>query len=123
MSSMSPTIFLKEGRPLLVVGSAAGPRIITAILQVVLNVLEHGMDIQEAIEAPRFHHQGGDDRLIMMESRIPVGVRADLEQRGYQLDVLEEFTYVFGGVHAVLADGGVLKGGADPRRDGVAVGF
>ena len=123
MSSMSPTIFLKDGRPLLVIGSAAGPRIITAVLQVVLNVLEHGMDIQAAIEAPRFHHQGGGDRMIMMESRISAGVRADLEGRGYRVDVLEDFTYAFGGVHAVLADDGVLKGGADPRRDGVAVGF
>ncbi|MBM3945204.1 MAG: gamma-glutamyltransferase, partial [SAR202 cluster bacterium] len=118
-SSMSPTIFFKDNKPVLVLGSAAGPRIITAVLQVALNVLEHGMTVQEAIGAPRFHFQGG--KRIRMEGRIPQNVRSELERRGYELEVHPDYTYLFGGVHAISAGNGELHGGADPRRDGGAV--
>ena len=123
MSSMSPTIFLKDGAPWLVVGSAAGPRIITAVLQVVLNVLEHGMDVQQAINAPRFHFQGGPDNTMWMEGRVDTRVRSELQKRGYQLDVLDDFTFAFGGVQAIIAQSGRLHAGADPRRDGVAAAY
>ena len=123
MSSMSPTVFLKDGSPWLVVGSAAGPRIITAVLQVVLNMLEHGMDVQEAINAPRFHFQGGPDNTMWMEGGVDTRVRSELQIRGYQLDVLDDFTFAFGGVQAIIAENGRLHAGADPRRDGVAAAY
>ena len=120
-SSMSPTIFFKDGEPVLVLGSAAGPRIITAVLQVALNVLEHGMDVQAAIAAPRFHHQGG--KLIRMETRISEKVQQGLKARGYEISPEGDFNYVFGGVHAITVGDGGLHGGADPRRDGAAAGY
>ena len=118
-SAMSPIIFLRDDRPTLVVGSAAGPRIITAVAQVALNVLVHGMDLQSAIAAPRFHHHGG--RTIFMESRIPESVRRGLEARGYEIELQGEISFLFGGVHAIALDADGVHGGADPRRDGVAV--
>ena len=118
-SAMSPIIFLRDGRPVLVAGSAAGPRIITAVAQVVLNVLVHGMDIQEAIAAPRFHHHGGGE--IYVESRIGEDVLSGLRERGYEVVVQGDITFLFGGVHAVAVGPDGAHGGADPRRDGVAV--
>ena len=105
-------------RPVLVAGSAAGPRIITAVAQVVLNVLEHGMDIQEAIEAPRFHYDGGD---VHVEGRIGEDVTKGLKDLGYRVSAHEDVTFLFGGVHAITVGPDGAHGGADPRRDGVAV--
>ena len=118
-SAMSPIIFLRDGRPVLVAGSAAGPRIITAVAQVVLNVLVHGMDIQAAIEAPRFHHHGG--REVYLEGRMGEDVKAGLRGRGYEIVEQGEISFLFGGVHAVSVGPDGVHGGADPRRDGVAV--
>ena len=117
-SAMSPIIFLREDRPVLVAGSAAGPRIITAVAQVVLNVIEHGMDIQAAIQAPRFHYDGGD---VHVEGRIGEDVRQGLKDLGYRVSVHEDITFLFGGVHAITLGPDGAHGGADPRRDGVAV--
>ena len=117
-SAMSPIIFLREDKPVLVAGSAAGPRIITAVAQVVLNVLVHGMDIQAAIEAPRFHYDGGD---VHVEGRIGEDVRQGLKDLGYRVSVHEDVTFLFGGVHAITVGPDGAHGGADPRRDGVAV--
>ena len=123
MSSMSPTVFLKDGAPWLVVGSAAGPRIITAVLQVVLNIVEHGMNVQEAIAAPRFHFQGGSDKMMWMEGRVDPSVRADLKGRGYRITVEDDVTFMFGGVHAILSENGRIHAGADIRRDGAAAAY
>ena len=124
MSSMSPTIFFRDGSPVMVLGSAGGPMIITAVLQVALNVLEHGMDVQDAISAPRFHFRGGPNGPIVMESRLPADVRGELERMGYGVEVRGDFDFYFGGVHAITVDaGGTLHGGADPRRDGAALAY
>ena len=123
MSSMSPTVFLKDGAPWLVVGSAAGPRIILAVVQTVLNIVEHGMNVQEAIAAPRFHYQGGSDKMMWMESRVEPSVRSELERRGYSLTVENEVTFMFGGVHAILSENGRIHAGADIRRDGAAAAY
>ena len=122
MSSMTPTVFFKDGAPILVLGSAGGPRIITSVLQVALNVLEHGMSVQEAIAAPRFHFQGGGGTLEV-ESRVPESVRRELAGMGYDVTVRGSLEYYFGGVHAITATDGVLHGGADPRRDGAALAY
>ena len=123
MSSMTPTIFMKDGAPVLVLGSAAGPRIITAVFQVALNVLEHGMNVQDAIDAPRFHFQGGEGNPLVVESRLPEQVRSDLAGLGYTIEVRDEYDFFFGGVHAISARDGTLHGGADPRRDGGALAY
>jgi gamma-glutamyltranspeptidase/glutathione hydrolase len=116
---MTPTIFLKDNKPVLVIGSAAGPRIITAVLQVTLNILVHKMDVQSAINAPRFHYHGDE---LIMEGRISKSVSSGLQSLGYSVVRDDDMTFLFGGVHAItISDSGEVHGGADPRRDGVAI--
>jgi gamma-glutamyltranspeptidase/glutathione hydrolase len=112
LSSMSPTIVRRDGKNYLVAGSPGGSRIITTTLQVLLNVIDHGMNIQSAVNAPRIHHQWLPD-----EIRIEQGVSPDtvelLEEMGHKV-----FTdRAMGAIQSILInnDGG-LHGGADPRR-------
>ena len=88
-----------------------------------MNVLDHGMTVQQAIEAPRFRYY--TERRVEMEERFPVEVRRELEARGHEVDVIEAFSRRVGGAQAIQvnADTGVLQGGADPRRDGYALGW
>ena len=65
LSSMSPTIVSKDGKPFMVIGSPGGSRIITITLEAIMNVVDHGMDMQEAIDAPRIHHQWLPDRVLV----------------------------------------------------------
>ncbi|MBI5692472.1 MAG: gamma-glutamyltransferase [Verrucomicrobia bacterium] len=121
-SSMSPTIVLKDGRPFLSLGSPGSARIITALPQILMNVIDHRMDLQQAINAPRAHCMGG---AIEVESRIPETVRAELQSRGHKLSVRGAVDLHFGGAQAVMIEpgSGRLLGAADPRRDGVAAGY
>lgn len=122
LSSMSPTLVLKDGKPFLSVGSPGGPRIITAVAQVLSNVIDHGMSIQEAIEAARIH---ADNESVYVESRIPEQVRQALEAKGQKVTVRKDYDLYFGGAQGVLFDAAKdeFHGGADPRRDGKAVGY
>ena len=118
LSSMTPTIVLKEGRPYLVAGSPGGPRIISTVLQVLLNVLDFGMDVQEAVDWPRFHHQWLPDRLLMERGFSPDTV-ALLERRGHQVERVR----ALGEVAAILVREGRLEGAADSRAEGKAAGY
>jgi gamma-glutamyltranspeptidase/glutathione hydrolase len=111
LSSMAPTIILHGDRPELIVGAAGGPRIISAVLQTVLNVLDFQMPLKEAIEAPRIHHQWMPDELNV-ESKLPPETKKSLERRGHSLK--ERMT--LGVVQAVLAKGSRVTGVADPRK-------
>ncbi len=115
LSSMTPTIVLRDGQPWLVAGSPMGPFIITTVLQTLLNVIDFGMNIQEAVSAPRFHHQWRPNRLYL-EPEHPRDVVRRLEARGHPVHVSE---FRFGAAAAILRDPetGILWGGADPRRD------
>lgn len=112
LSSMSPTIVRKDGDNFLVTGSPGGSRIITTTLQVVMNVIDHNMNIQTAVNAPRIHHQWLPD-----EIRIEQGISPDtiklLEARGHKVST----STAMGAIQSILigADG-TLYGGADPRR-------
>ena len=86
LSSMTPTIVLKDGRPFLVTGSPGGSRIITAVLQVLLNVIDHRMTIAEAVQAPRVHHQWLPDQM-MAEVGMPQATVEALEARGHRVTV------------------------------------
>ncbi len=119
MSSMSPTIIMKEGRPFLVAGSAGGARIVSSTLQTIINVLEFGHSIRDAVSSPRIHTQ---DSLVEMESRIPKSTIQKLQEMGHHLKVRKPSEMYFGGVQAAIVDGG-FDGAADPRRDGIAVGY
>ena len=111
LSSMSPTIVLRGDRPELVVGGAGGPRIITATLQTIVNVLDFGMPVASAVAAPRVHHQWLPDRLNV-EPKIAAETRAALAERGH---VLREQTSL-GVVQAITWEGAVMNGAADPRK-------
>src|SRR5262245_44772103 len=85
LSSMTPTIVTKNGRPVIVTGSPGGSRIITSVLQVIVNVIDRGMDAAEAVSAPRIHHQWSPDR-VLVEQGLPNEALTALEGRGHKLD-------------------------------------
>ena len=122
LSSMTPTIMLKNGKPFLSVGSPGATRIISALTQIIVNVVDFRMNIQDAIDAPRIHCMTGD---IFMESRIPKEVQEALIAKGHKLNVRGAVDLYFGGAQGVMIDpaSGMLYGAGDPRRDGVAVGY
>jgi gamma-glutamyltranspeptidase / glutathione hydrolase len=111
LSSMSPTIILRGNRPELVVGAAGGPRIISATLQTILNVLDFNMPVTAAVSAPRVHHQWLPDRLNI-EPKFTPELKAALEQRGH---TLREQTSL-GVVQAITSEGASMSGAADPRK-------
>jgi len=126
LSSMSPTIVLREGRPVMAVGSPGAIRIITAVVQVLMNVLDFGMSMDEAIEAPRFHcySAGGKAATLRLESRIPQSKIEALEAWGHQVEVRRAYDPYFGGVQGIwIAEDGLVTGGADSRRDGACAGY
>jgi gamma-glutamyltranspeptidase/glutathione hydrolase len=127
-SNMTPTLLLKDGEPYLVAGSAAGPRIVTATLQTILNVVDHALSLQRAVDAPRIHYQGTG--AVRMESRIGPEVRRRLRELGFEsetpnyLQLRKGFDAYFGGVHAVLVGRhGERLGAADPRRQGSVAAY
>ncbi len=122
ISSMSPSIVLKDGKPFLSLGSPGSTRIITALPQILMNVIDYGMDLQQAINAPRIHCISG---AILMESRIPPSVQEALKAKGHRVTVKGAMDLYFGGAQAVMLDPrtGKLYGAADPRRDGFAIGY
>jgi gamma-glutamyltranspeptidase/glutathione hydrolase len=121
LSSMTPTILVRDGRAWFVTGSPGGSRIITTVLQTVLNVVDFGMDAQEAVDSPRFHHQWLPDR-IEIERR---GFAADVVARLRALGHVVSETGDMGDVQAILVDPGtsLRMGASDPRLDGLALGY
>jgi gamma-glutamyltranspeptidase/glutathione hydrolase len=121
LSSMTPTLVFKNDRLMMVLGSPGGPRIITTVLQIIVNVIDHGMDVQEAIDAPRFHHQWLPDEIWLEPFAAPADVVRALEDRGHQVVQKGEF----GNAMGVLIDleSGELHGAADSRGVGTAAGY
>lgn len=112
LSSMSPTIVQKNGRNFLVTGSPGGSRIITTTLQVILNVIDHNMNIQSAVSAPRMHHQWLPDEIRMEQGFSPDTVEL-LQTRGHTVTT----SRAMGAIQSILIDAnGTFYGGADPRR-------
>ena len=123
LSSMTPTIVTRGGRLFLVLGSPGGSRIITSVCQTIINVVDHGMNIQDAVAAARVHAQWLPDQLSLEPLGFPREVERALEARGHDLDTSYGF---WGAVHAIEVDErrGLLLGAADPRSaDGAAVGY
>jgi gamma-glutamyltranspeptidase / glutathione hydrolase len=120
LSSMTPTIVVKDGRTRLVLGSPGGSRIITTVLQVLVNVVDFGMTVQEAVDAPRFHHQWLPDEIRLERQGFPADVTMALEAMGHSLTVDANM----GDVHAIMVDDtGLRLGASDPRLDGRTVGY
>ena len=121
LSSMTPTIVLKDGKLFMTAGAPGGSRISTAVLQVILNVLDFGMNVQDAIDAPRVHHQWQPDTLSLERGISPDTV-ALLKSRGYDVDYAPGV--VLAQVAAIVSDGGWLQGGSDGRSAaGKAAGY
>jgi gamma-glutamyltranspeptidase/glutathione hydrolase len=117
LSAMTPTIVLKDGQPVLALGSPGGPTIINSLLEVIVNVLDFGMNVQDAVNWPRFHHQWLPDELRMEPGYSPDTV-ALLEQRGYTVRRVN----AQGEVAAIHWNSGWLEGAPDPRTDATAEG-
>ena len=136
LSSMTPTIVEDpQGRLMLVVGSPGGPRIITAVYEAILNVVDHGMDVQEAVSAPRVHHQWLPDVLYAEHQGLAQDVIVALSERGWTVDESsghwarvdaihvrydeDDATTDPSGLDAVARRhaGRVYLGGADPRGE------
>lgn len=118
LSSMTPTIVTKGGGLFLVLGSPGGPTIINTVLEVLVNVLDFGMNVQQATDWPRFHHQWLPDELRLERGFSPDTVKL-LEARGHPV----RWVASQGEVAAILWDGQWLQGAADSRSEGTAEGF
>lgn len=119
---MTPLIMLKDGKPVLVVGTPGGSRIMAAMAQIVVNIVDYDLDISAAIDYPRFfpimEH-------IMLENRVDIKSLKYLKKAGYQIHIAGPYATYFGGAHGItlppLSDG--LLGAADKRRGGAARGY
>jgi gamma-glutamyltranspeptidase/glutathione hydrolase len=114
LSSMTPTIVFANGEPWFATGSPGGSRIITVVLQMIINVIDHGMNLAEAANAPRMHHQWFPDKLALEEGISPDTIRL-LQQRGHDISDSRRSS---GSTQSVGFRNGVFRGASDPRRPG-----
>jgi gamma-glutamyltranspeptidase / glutathione hydrolase len=122
LSSMTPTIVEKNGNLFMVLGTPGGSTIITSVLQTILNVYEYKMTMQDAVNAPRFHHQWLPDEVSFEPNGFDNLIFDNLKQKGYKIN--EKTNPIIGKVDAILVlPNGELEGGADKRGDDKAVGF
>jgi len=123
LSSMAPTIVLQGDSLRLVLGSPDGPRIISSVMQVLVDVIDFGMDLQQAVDAPRVHHQWWPDTLYDEPFGMPPEIREALEHYGHHMSVVDAIGSVQA-IQVVPQRGGpqLLLGASDPRRNGCAVG-
>ena len=121
LSSMSPTIVLKDGQPFIALGTPGGVRIFGSVMQAIVNVIDHGMTLQQAVEAPRLWDRGS---ILEVEQGFDdlSGLTAELERRGH---VVETPFKVAGGMNGIMLDAqtGVLRGAACWRADGAPMGY
>ncbi|MBT3584435.1 MAG: gamma-glutamyltransferase, partial [Halobacteriovoraceae bacterium] len=118
LSSMSPTIVYKDGRPLLALGSPNGTRILTCVAQTILNYLEFGLPLYESVAAVRFHHQWTPDEIRLEEVGLPKKTMQSLRDKGHKLRLKNWHCKV----QAVAFESGKLHGVSDPRGQGKSFG-
>lgn len=122
LSSMTPTIVLKDGNLWFAVGSPGGPTIINTVMQVLINVIDHGMNIQQAIEWPRVHHQWMPDAITYEPYGLTTDVMKRLAEMGHKLTDRPRY---MGDAEGIMIEDktGIRLGGSDPRLDGKSVGY
>ena len=119
LSSMTPTIVLKNNKPFLILGTPGGSTIITTVFQNILNVVTHNMNIKEAVDAPRFHSQWLPDQIDYEKNSLSKKTANQLKRLGHKT---EKRGYI-GEANAIMIDGGLFLGGADKRGENSAVGY
>ena len=119
LSSMTPTILERKGKLFMVVGTPGGSTIITSVLQTILNVVEFGQNMQDAVASKRFHHQWLPDEIFIEDGAFDTGTIQKLSQKGYKVTARG----TIGRVDAILATPEGYQGGADPRGDDTAAGY
>ena len=118
---MAPTIVVKDARNWLVTGSPGSGMIISTVLQTIVNTIDFGMNVQEAVDAPRMHHQWQPDVLVLERLGFPADVVNALHALGHTTRTVDDI----GETHAILIDpaSGLRLGASDPRGQGVAIGY
>ena len=120
--TLNTVIVLDGSSPRFIFGTPGRHAQVQTNFQLAVGLIDHGMDVQDAIEAPRWYHEAG--RTLQLESRFPEQVRKGLVAKGHEVQVLAEWAEITGGAQAIAIDGnGVFSGGADPRREGYAAGY
>ena len=121
LSSMTPTIVEKDGHLFLVVGTPGGSTIITSVYQTILNVLEHGMSMQQAVNARKFHHQWLPDRVVAESDAFDQDALSYLLNLGYQIEIQGG---TLGRMDCIMVHpNGMLEGASDPRGENTSVGY
>lgn len=122
LSSMTPTIVLKDGKFFFAVGSPGGPTIINTVMQVITNVIDYEMTIQQAVDAPRVHHQWIPDQIVYEPMGLVADVTAALKAMGHRLT---DRPRRMGDAHAIMIEQktGIRLGASDPRLNGRAIGY
>ena len=125
LSSMTPTIILKDEKPFIIIGSPGGSQIITAVLQVVLNCIDFNMNILEAVERPRIHHQWMPDSIYYENFSFSEEVKKELTAMGYSLVNEGADLRIIGIAEGIMIDqkNKIIYGASDPRGGGLAVGY
>ena len=121
LSSMTPTVVLQDGKPFLVTGSPGGSTIITTVLQVLVNVIDHGMTLSEAVSSPRFHHQWVPDSITVEADGFSPETLAALRKKGHT--DIRPARYGLGDANSIMRMDGTLHGVQDPRTQGGAAGY
>jgi gamma-glutamyltranspeptidase / glutathione hydrolase len=121
LSAMAPTIVLKDGKLFMVLGSPGGPRIISTVANILMGVIDYGLDIQQAVNAPRFHHQWEPDEIYIEKTGISPDTIKLLQARGHKIQT--ESYWSDGECIAVDTKTGELLGAPDGRNGGKAVGY
>jgi len=121
LSSMTPTIVEKDGKLLMVVGTPGGSTIITSVYQTILNVTDHKMSMQQAVNALKFHHQWLPDRTVFEPNAITENAAKNLRNKGYEIDQQKG---TLGRMDCIMVHpDGTLEGASDPRADNTSKGY